>query len=326
MTRAAIIDMGTNTFHLLVAAWDSSGYQIIGHESLPVRIGAGGINQNRISEEATERAVKALLSFKRKAKEWGADSILAFGTSALRNAIHADEIIQKIKEATGIHPQVISGEEEAALIYEGVNLALQLGEEKNLIVDIGGGSVEFIIANGKKIFVKQSFEIGGLRLMEQYQKHDPILQAEIELIYLHLENSLKPLLQQLKIHQPKILAGSSGAFDTLSAIYCARQGLQIKDTPEIPFAVSSFQNIYQEIISKNRKERMLIPGMIELRVDMMAVACCLIRFILQQSPFEQMRVSSFSLKEGVLASLMKDSNASSGINPYISAFKKLTNE
>lgn len=304
--KAAIIDMGTNTFHLLVAEWSSRDYKILLRDRIPVRVGVGGINKNIITHDGMERAVNALIQFKNKIDALGSMDVFAFGTSAIRNATNAGEVISRIKSATGIETKIISGDQEAQFIYEGVNLALNLGSQKSLIIDIGGGSVEFIIGNGEKIFWKQSFEIGAQRLLERFQKHDPILPSEIESVNNHFRESLSPLFEAMKLHSVKTLAGSSGTFDTLSEIYCMRAGIGLKDAPETPLTIEAFYKIHAEIISKNRAGRMQIPGMIEMRVDMIVVACCLVKFILDSFSFERIRVSSYSLKEGVLASLMKN--------------------
>ncbi len=303
--RIAIVDLGTNTFHLLVAEIANHDFKILLQERAPVKIGVGGINQGMITEAGLGRGIEALIKFKRETDEMEVDKILAFGTSALRNAQNGHEVISRMAATTGIETQLISGDEEAAYIYQGVNLALHLGKEKSLIMDIGGGSVEFIIGNGEEIFWKRSFEIGAQRLLEKFQKHDPILPSEMDELRLYFQEQLAPLLEVITSHQPKILAGSSGTFDTLSAIYCIQSGLELKDSPETPLTQEAFENIYKDLITKNRAERMQIPGMIEMRVDMIVVACCLIQFILAQFSFDQIRVSSYSLKEGVLASLIK---------------------
>src|SRR5258707_12815227 len=124
--RTAIIDMGTNTFHLLIVGQEENSYEILLRDRLPVRIGVGGINQNVITKEGVSRAVNALVQFKNKMEGFGITDIFAFGTSALRNAENSREVILKIKEATGIETKIISGDEEAQYIYEGVNLALKL--------------------------------------------------------------------------------------------------------------------------------------------------------------------------------------------------------
>ena len=302
MDKIGIIDLGTNTFHLLVAERVDSQYTIIYQNRVPAKVGMGGINQNIITEEGVERAIKAISHFQTTLKEMGVEKVMAFGTSALRSANNGNEVIQKIKNATGIETKIISGEEEAELIYLGVRAAVKLGKEKSLIVDIGGGSVEFIIGNDQEIFWKHSFDIGAQRLLEKFQKHDPISSEEIKMLDQFFDSSLQPLLTQLRVHLPKTLVGSSGTFDTLSDIYCSRNNIQ-QQSPETPLTIVAFYEIFEELIVKNRPERMKIAGMIEMRVDMIVVACCLIDFLLKRHSFSAIRVSSYSLKEGVLATL-----------------------
>jgi len=303
MKRVAIIDMGTNTFHLMMATIAPGGFTITYREKVPVKIGVGGINQGYITEEAIARAVKTMKDFKHTITESGIETILAFGTSALRNARNGEEVTRKIAEETGIETKIISGLQEAEFIYKGASAAIGLGSEKSLIMDIGGGSVEFIIGNENKIFWSHSFEIGGQRLLEKFQKQDPITKEEIENLFSFFAKELRPLANELGIHKPSTLIGSSGTFDTLSDIYCWRNNLPLKDTPETPFNKVAFDDIYEELIVKDRQARMQIPGMIEMRVDMIVVACCLIKFLLSMHHFDQIRVTSYSLKEGVLASL-----------------------
>ena len=143
-------------------------------------------------------------------------------------------------------------------------------------------------------------------MLERFHKHDPILPAEIDAIMDLYQETLLPLVEAMQVHQPKILAGSSGSFDTLSEIYCHQSGIEPKDAPETPLTIEAFYKIYPDIISKARVERMKIMGMIEMRVDMIVVASCLVKFLLDKFNFSQIRVSSFSLKEGVLAALMKE--------------------
>ena len=303
--KVAIIDMGTNTFHLLLA--ESVGnvkYEIIFRESTAVKIGKGGINNGHITKEGTERAVLAMLGFKEIIDENQIDNVKAFGTSALRSAANSEQILDSIRAATGIDPKIISGDVEAEYIYQGVKYGLEMGPEKSLIIDIGGGSVEFIIANHQQIFWKNSMEIGAQRLLEKFHKHDPITTEEILVLDAYFAENLKPLFEALKVHPTAILIGVSGTFDTLSDIYCARKSIvKGENDPETPLTFEAIHQISQDIICKTRRQRMDTPGMIEMRVDMIVVTCCLIRFILSNHRFEKIRVSSYSLKEGVLASL-----------------------
>ncbi len=302
--KLAIIDLGTNTFHLLIATCSDNGYTISHRERATVKIGLGGINQDIIQGEGIARAVEALKTFKAIIDQHAITKIYAYGTSAFRNARNAKDVKEKIKQATAIEVNIISGDEEADFIYKGVRSALDLGSNPSLIMDIGGGSVEFIIANHNEIFWKKSIEIGAQRLLEKFQKHDPISSTEINELNQYFENSLHELMLALRKFNSSTLVGSSGTFDTLSEIHCIRNSILIKEEDaETPLNLTSFHSIYQELITKNRTERLLIPGMIEMRVDMIVVACCLIRFLLEKHSFNALRVSTYALKEGILAHL-----------------------
>lgn len=303
---SGIIDMGTNTFHLLIAAQEAGRIKHIYRERVPVKIGMGGINQGIITEEAMARALDCMNLFKQTLDEFEVKQVFAFGTSALRNASNAQMLTGKIKEATGIDISIISGEQEASYIFEGVRQALHLGEDTSLVMDIGGGSVEFIIGNNKKVFWKQSFEVGGQRLLEKFHKNDPITQNEMEQLYHYLDTKLNELTIALQKYKPQVLVGSSGTFDTLSDIYCKRKGIEKNfDDPETPLSVEGFYEIFEELTHKNREERLRIPGMIAMRVDMIVVACCLIDWLLKNYPLQRVRVSTYALKEGALSVLMK---------------------
>ena len=185
-------------------------------------------------------------------------------------------------------------------------------------MDIGGGSIEFLIANQNTVFWKQSFEIGGQRLVDKFHRNDPIKSEEIEELEQYLNTQLAELWEQTSIHDPGCLVGSSGTFDTLSEIYQFKNGAQInKEATEFPFDFQYLEGISQEIINKSKDERLRIPGMIELRVDMIVVAVILIRYILKTTRIKDIRVSAYALKEGVLLKtidkLLKDQSIKTDI-------------
>jgi exopolyphosphatase/guanosine-5'-triphosphate,3'-diphosphate pyrophosphatase len=306
MDKIAIIDMGTNTFHLLIAEAGEEGYNITWRERLAVKIGMGGINQGIITPEGLQRALVAMQSFKNTIEREHVKNVYAFGTSALRNAKNNQEVANEIKAITGIEINIISGDQEAEFIYQGVKAALGLERDQSLIIDIGGGSVEFIIANNDHIFWKESFEIGAQRLLERFQKHDPIIPEEINALDKYFEEVLAPLFDAIKTHHPTVMVGSSGTFDTLSDIFCIQHDIhKTSEEIETPLTIDGFYEIYHELLVKDREQRMQIPGMLEMRVDMIVVACCLIKFLLEKHRFERIRVSTYSLKEGVLTSLIQ---------------------
>ncbi len=303
--RIGVIDLGTNTFHLLIAEVNDGRISVIHRERQAVKIGMGGINQGVIKEDAIGRAIQCLQGFKATLDLEQVVKVQALGTSALRSATNGSIVIHTIKEKTGIEVKLISGEQEAEYIYYGVRAAMDLGKMPSLIVDIGGGSVEFIIADHARIFWKASFDIGAQRMLESYHRHDPILSAERDALHAHYDDVLGTLQQAMLDFRPRVLVGSSGTFDTLSEIYCQRNQLPFRsDQPETPLTHEAFQEIHAELISKNRSDRMQIPGMIEMRVDMIVVASCLIQYLVDHYDFQKIRVSSFALKEGVLAKMI----------------------
>jgi exopolyphosphatase / guanosine-5'-triphosphate,3'-diphosphate pyrophosphatase len=299
--KIAIIDMGTNTFHLLVAEGDARGYNITHRERLAVKLGMGGINQSLITNEGLSRALVAMQCFKNTIDQNGIKTVYAFGTSALRSAINGPDVAERVKAVTGIEVNIISGDQEAEFIYYGAKSALDMGREKNLIIDIGGGSVEFIIANDEEVFWKKSFEIGAQRLLEMFHRHDPILPQEITALDAYFDEALIPLFNAIKTYKPTIMVGSSGTFDTLSDIFCITHDIhKTSEEIETPLTLPGFYEIYKELLVRDRAARLIIPGMIEMRVDMIVVACCLVRYILERHDFDRIRVSTYSLKEGVL--------------------------
>ncbi len=303
--KAALIDMGTNTFHLLLVEINGVGFKTIYKEKIAVKLGQGGISQNQLAPEAQKRAFHTLKHFKNLIDGEHIDQVFAFATSAVRNAENGAEFVEKVREDIGIHINVISGEQEAQLIYEGINLSGSLNGHTNLMMDIGGGSVEFIIGTSQEVFWKRSFEIGGQRLLDAFHYHDPILPEEVEKLEAYCQEKLQPLIEAIQLYKPTGLVGASGTFDTLTDIYFESM-LQCKLTGQHVFELPTvdFERIFQLLKTKNRSQRLQIPGMIPMRVDMIVVASCLIEFILRYVPVEAIVCSHYSLKEGAVSRLL----------------------
>jgi exopolyphosphatase/guanosine-5'-triphosphate,3'-diphosphate pyrophosphatase len=270
--------------------------------SIATQLGKGGINSQLITPEAIERAMKVLKDFRTEIDrfEIQPENIIATATSAVRNANNRMEFTDRVFNETAIKIQVISGDEEAALIYEGVRQAIEI-TRPSLIIDIGGGSVEFIIANNSGILWKQSFEIGGQRLMELFMKSDPISTKAVERLDNYLRENLIPLANAMHQYRPEILVGSSGSFDTLNDIHWMKEFNSLPEE-EIGFdyPIAAFKEAYELLVYRNRTERMEVSGMVELRVDMIVVAVCLVRFIVETYQVKEMKISNYALKEGLM--------------------------
>ncbi len=298
--RIGIIDMGTNTFHLLVAEEGFAPFNVLHNEKKDVRFGYNGISSGEITREAMDRAIETMLSFKKSCKRFNVVP-QAFATSALRNAHNSEHIKEELMLATGIPIHVVSGENEAEYIYLGVKSSMEMGDTTHLILDIGGGSVEFILGDGENILWKKSFEVGVQRLKDKFHHHDPILASEQVQIIDYLDETLNPLLLVLDIYQPQNLIGCSGTFDTLSDIYESRHAL---GTPEFSstgfFELSYFEQLHEELVTRTFNERLQVHHMSPLRAEMIVVAVTLLKWLLDKYTFTSMKVSHFAMKEGIL--------------------------
>lgn len=302
----AVIDLGTNTFHILIVEVKPEGsYRIIERLRIPVMIGKGGINQGLITEEGQQRALKALNQFADIIKQRNISHVRATATSAFRNAHNGPALVRRIRQETGIVVDVIDGNQEAEYIFRGVQEALSLDQESVLIMDIGGGSVEFILSSDQQIRWKQSFEIGAQRLLDRFDIQDPISAKNRDDLTAYFHETLTDLLKASEQWQPTTLVGASGTFETLCDILAHQEHLTVAaDACELPISAGSFSAILQELLRKNRAERLAISGMVEMRVDMIVVAAWLIRFVLDQLRIKKLRVSAYALKEGVLQELI----------------------
>lgn len=300
----AIIDLGTNTFHLLIANLKGSEIEIIENIQIPVKIGEGGINSRQICEAAFKRGIQALEVFSEVLKKYKITQIKAFGTSAIRDAENGAIFIRQAADL-GIPIEAISGDEEALLIYEGVKHSFALPEQKVLIMDIGGGSVEFIIALKDQILWKESFKLGAARLIERFHSNDPITNDEIKKLSAFIEQSLVPLWQAMHQYPAEILVGSAGSFETLVKVLekdldekCPTASMHAKyvSTKQL----KQFSDLMKQY---NTKERLLLKGMASFRVDMIVVAAILMEVVANKASIKQVISSAYSLKEGMLFSL-----------------------
>ncbi len=296
--RMAVIDLGTNTFHLLIAAPDGQGgfLQLYRYREF-VRLAEGGIQE--ISPEAFGRALAAIHFMQQRIEEYGVSKVRASGTAALRTASNGPDFIRQVKELTGIDVQVITGKEEARLIYLGVCQSIPPTDERFLIMDIGGGSVEFIISENRQILWSHSFPVGVAVLYHHFHHHEPILAAETAAVQHFLDQQLEPLHRALERCPTSYLVGAAGTFDVIEALLATS-----KPTPNSAVVpVERFFPLFYQLLNADAQERRAMEGIPDDRVDMIVVAMILIDYILRLADIERITVSSFSMKEGMLAEM-----------------------
>jgi len=299
--RTAIIDMGTNTFNLLVGNIEKGRMGILHNSRIAVKIGKGGINKGEILPDAIERALAALTELKQTAEKYNVTNIEALATSAVRTATNQLSFIAKIKETTGLSVNVISGNEEARLICQGVRQAVPMDNRKVLILDIGGGSNELIIADAQTIYWKHSYPLGMARLLQQFGACNPANINQLASIELFLSQQLEGFREAISTWKPEVLVGASGAFESF---YLLKNCEQQEDLPtHTVFNMSNYFDIYQQLLGSTMQERLTMPGLESMRADMIVHAAIFVTFILKLSGIQQMEYSDYALKEGMLYEL-----------------------
>ena len=304
MNRYAVIDIGTNTCNLLITERLPNGSLVTLYDrKLPVKLGRGGIHHNILLPDAINRGISALKSHAVTIQSYGIAKLKVVGTSALRGAVNRGEFIEKVKELLGWEIEIIDGELEAQLIFRGVRLSLRDGIGKYLIVDIGGGSTEFILASDNDIIWKKSFNIGIARALEAVHMSDPVTPAEILGFEHWFDAHLGELWSICKLHDPKILVGCSGAFDTFMDIYEEETpDLKIRNVSELP--LDAFREIHKKLIRSNHDARGKMKGMDKMRVEMIVIAAVFTNFILQRLEISKLLHTHNALKEGVMDQLI----------------------
>jgi exopolyphosphatase/guanosine-5'-triphosphate,3'-diphosphate pyrophosphatase len=304
--RIAIIDLGTNTFNLLIADLQKDkSYKRVFKTKIAVKLGEGGINNNYIEPIPFKRGIKALKKHKKTIEEYGVERIVAFATSAIRSASNGKDFVQKAKEKAGLEIHVISGDREAELIYHGIKQAVKLNDATSLIIDIGGGSTEFIIANKDQIFWKHSFLLGAARLLERIHPSDPMTDFEATTLENYLLEELEPLFKAVKKYPITEMIGSSGSFDSLAEMiaYKYYDISILKGITEYSFSMDDCYEIYLQLLKSTNEERKQMKGLIAMRVDMMVISAIFVHLIITKLGVEKMRLSRYSLKEGILAQM-----------------------
>jgi exopolyphosphatase/guanosine-5'-triphosphate,3'-diphosphate pyrophosphatase len=299
--KAAVIDLGTNTFHLIIADLTDSRVTVLYKTNVPVRLGQGRINENTIIPDAFGRGIETLRHFKQEIDRHHVDVTKAIATSAIRSALNGADFVAAAKNE-GIAIDVVSGDQEAEYIFTGVK-ATGAVNGLSLIMDIGGGSTEFIICDKERLIWKKSYNIGAARLMQAYFNTDPISIENQQAIFEHIDGELTELKEVCQRYQPKHLIGSAGAFETFATLLMPN--LNLSEVKSLPLDIIAHQTLATALISSTRQERTDNKGIIPLRVDMIVIAALLTRYIIKELKLKLLSLSTYDLKMGVLYSLIK---------------------
>ena len=310
MDRIAILDLGTNTFNLLIVqANGNCQYDILVNKKLPVKLGEGKMRDGKIIPAAFNRGIDAINTHFQSITDYKVGLIKAFGTSALRTAENGNEFLEQIKTNSGIDVHIISGEKEAELIYYGARQTIDLNNEKFVILDIGGGSNEFIVSDMNGIIWKHSYPLGIARLLDLFNPSDPITENEIETINKHLSENLQPLFEKLDNYNIRTLIGASGSFETFVTMI---NQIDVNETEcalsekSTAITVKDFIDLNSRLLKSTFTERSKMKGLERMRVEMIVLASHFVKFILDNHKFERIIQSNYALKEGAVYEILKE--------------------
>lgn len=297
--KIAIIDCGTNTFTLSLFEVDSSKkFKRSLKDRHYVELAEEGIKQ--IGPKSFRRGVDAFKAFHHFLQKHPNAKTIAIGTAALRRASNSTEFLAAVETVSGIQIQIIDGDKEAELIYKGVRSAAPLGTIPSLIMDIGGGSVEFIIADQDQVYWAKSYPIGVAVLFKKFHRSDPINTNNIKALNNYLEETLDELLKQLSSHSIEHLVGASGSFDVLDNMNGA------KDEAALFGFISSdnFHEICQQLVDSDYEERLRTENLSSTRAKLIVMSVLLIKFIHQKIKTPNLVVSDHAMREGLVYELL----------------------
>lgn len=294
MRRIGVIDLGTNTFNLLIADVNHEQFTPVYSEKDGVALGMGGINSGTIAADAFLRGIDTIAKFKRICDTYQVDEIRAIGTSALRDAKNQAEFLDTVLKNSGIKVEIISGDQEAELIYYGVHWSYQF-EEATIIMDIGGGSTEFIIADRSGILDKQSFDIGVSRIFQELSLNDPYTEEDVRIIERWLDQKTNSFFEDKSCH---ILIGASGSFETFHEMIHSEKFEEHIDAKE--FDPEELVRILNWMVYSTQAERDEHPYIIPIRRKMAPIAAVKTLWVIKKLGINRFFVTPCSLKEGVL--------------------------
>jgi exopolyphosphatase/guanosine-5'-triphosphate,3'-diphosphate pyrophosphatase len=300
-TRFSVIDLGTNTFHILIIESTSGhpGWRILHKQRIFVNLAEEGIQQ--IGPASWERGHTTLEAFIRLSGEFNVGHIKAVGTAALRIAANAPEFVTSVRESLGLEVEIISGMREAELIARGVSLALPDLNTPFLILDIGGGSLEFIILEGNSIAFSRSFPLGIAILHDMFHQTEPIARAELDALNNFLRDNFEELYTLIPDFEGITLVGAAGSFEVIEML----TGLQNRTDSFGQYETSIFWPVYEKIIRSDYEARLSLEDIPSSRARYLVVAMALIHHVLKMLPSKTFLISDYALKEGIVAEYLK---------------------
>jgi exopolyphosphatase/guanosine-5'-triphosphate,3'-diphosphate pyrophosphatase len=300
--RIAALDLGSNSFHLLVADVHPDGtFESITREKEMLRLGDEVSRHGSIPPAAAERAVASVRRLTALAEAVGATEVLAKATSAIRTAENSSDLVDRIEAETGVEVEVISGLEEARLIFAAVRASVVIDPPPALCIDIGGGSVELVIGDSAGMRWATSVPLGVGRLTEELVHSDPPSKSDRKRVEDRVREAFEPFVREVKERDPQLCVGTSGTINDLAAMAVAHR------TGELPSAANALRvsrkdllTLQERVLHLKTGERRRLPGLEEKRAELLPAGIVLLTTALDVFGVDTLTVSDWALREGIV--------------------------
>ncbi len=304
----ASMDIGTNTLRLLVAVIDGDKLKPLIVKRSITRLGGDFKEDSGIAETSMQRAVDVLKVFADITKEYDVQCVFAIATSVVRRAKNRDDFIKRVFNETGIRINVISGDEEARLSLLGVLSVVEGKDKKHLVIDIGGGSTEFILTEGSSMLGAWSMEMGVVHLTEKYLKSDPPSHAELKAMENEIDGVIKNLKDLMNRDLPRafsrepsaLFVGTAGTITTLAAIDQKLETYVPERINNYILRYANVKNIYEYLVSLPLKQRQDVLSLEKGREDLIIPGTAIVLKTMGMFGFDNITVSDAGLLEGIL--------------------------
>jgi exopolyphosphatase/guanosine-5'-triphosphate,3'-diphosphate pyrophosphatase len=299
--KLAAIDIGTNSIHLVVVEFDGRTFHVIDREKSMVRLGLGMFGEMRLTERAFKEGVEVLGRYTKLAESRGVDEILAVATSATREAENGTEFLNEIFQQTGVMPRVISGSEEARLIFLAVKHSIDFGGERGLVIDIGGGSVEVAVGDHDDVMLAQSMRLGVQRLLHRQGGAQPLGNRELYELSGYVQGAAAEVMAEAKRFGATRFVGTSGTIRTLGeAAHLLAGGQPFRSLNAQTVKRKDLRELVKKLAEMDAPKRAKMPGIGEARADTIHLGGVLLQELLEMARGEEITLCDTSLREGVI--------------------------
>ena len=308
--RVAAVDIGTNSVHMVLAAVDQQlrSFSVLTTEKTPVRLGERDPETGDLTSQAMERAMQALNHCRQLADSHGSHAVVGVATSAVREAGNGREFLALVEQKLGFQVDLVDGREEARLIYLGVLSAMDFAGAPHLILDIGGGSTELILADSHDTRSLSSLRVGAVRLAQDFGFYGALTTERVQFLKTFIQGMLEPAVckvqQRLAVGESPVLVCTSGTAMAIGSLLALRLGTTSRSLNGLRFGLGHVQELMQELVTLDVEQCRRLPGLSERRADIIVTGGLILETAMELLNAQEMVLCKRALREGLIVNWM----------------------